>query len=1369
MLLMPPRLFPLRGALAAAILLIVAPPLSLAGDGASAPPCVVINEVHYDADPKTELAEFVELLNAGDENVDLSGWTLEGAGNFTFPSGTSLAAGEYLVVAEDTATMLSKFAVSTPHQYPGKLNNDGDDLRLSDAAGGLIDRVDYSAGFPWPTTARGEGPSMELMNPSLDNDLGGSWRSASVGYSGPALTFVAPADAAWHYRKGTSAPAVDGSGKQWFDNGYDEAADGEWLVGQTPIGRGDGDDNTVLSDIQNSYISVFLRHQFTVDPGGDLPGSLLLRAYYDDGCVVYINGREVERFSLAAGAIPFPPTDDFASSHEARDWEESVLTGSAAYLQPGTNTIAVQVINASIGSSDLSIDIELKTPPVSNAPGVPSPGAPNSVFTLRPPPQVRQVDHAPEQPSAGQAVTISAKVTDPEGVAGITLAYQIVDPGAYIRQRDAAFETAWIELPMLDDGSAGDAVAGDDRYTAIIPAAVQAHRRLVRYRITTMDSGGSSVRVPLVDDPQPNFAYFCYDGVPAWSGANQPGTSAAQEFPAELMADALPVYHLITNGTDASNSQYSSGSQDVRMWGTLVYDGVVYDHIQYYNRGEASTYRSGKNKWRFKFNRTHDFKARDLHGNSYKVGWKTMNFNACAAPWMPVNRGMAGFDEAVPHRLYQLAGVPSSNTHWLQFRVIGGADEAPANQYAGDLWGLYLAVEHVDGRFLDEHDLPDGNTYKIRGGAGDKKNQGPTQPLDNSDWTPFWNTSSSTGTVTWWRDNFNLHTFYGFRAINRAAGNVDLRDSTNYYMYHHPDGRWNVIPWDLDMMYIPETHWSGVIRADACLSNGEIRIEFENRCRELLDLLFSDSARRGGQAAQVVDELASVLHPPGNEQSMVDVDQFMWNYNPRSINGHNGQFYVNPKSQNNRGGTWTRTLPTPDHEGFQENMIEYMYDTRPGGGFAVGDGDERGYGFGYLSMEANDAAIPTRPAITYSGDSGFPTDGLRFTSSAFSDPGGAASFASMQWRVGEISNPDTPGYTAGEPWVYEIEELWDSGQIAPFAAEFDLPVGVLRPGHSYRARVRYFDNTGRASHWSEPLEFVASKPDVSNYLDGIVVSEIMYHPAADAALEFVEIMNIGPTTLDLAPLRFTKGIDFDFADAAITSIAPGARVLLVEDRTAFEAVHGNALPVAGEYQFASSNNLSNSGERLKLSFGAGTAIRDFDYDDAAPWPLSVDGGGPSLVLIDPMSNPDHSLATNWRPSTAATGNPGNSDASAPFAGDPDLDGDTDGRSAFMEHAMGSSDSSPELGSGYSVGIGHFDDATETERPYLTISFQRNLAADDVEFEVQVSTGLTDWSALGTLYVSAIYNGDGTETVTYRSVLPLASISREFLRLAVRSR
>ena len=202
----------------------------------------------------------------------------------------------------------------------------------------------------------------------------------------------------------------------------------------------------------------------------------------------------------------FPPTENYAAGHEADDWEEKVLTGTAAYLHPGANTVAVQIINERIGSSDLSIDVELKTPSQSNAPGTPSPGAPNSVFTRRAPPQLRQVEHSPEQPMAGQDVVVTTKVTDPDGVAGVTLSYQIVDPAAYIRKSDAAYETAWTDLPMLDDGSAGDAVAGDDRYTAIIPAALQTHRRLVRYRVTAADTGGSSVRVPLADDGQANFA-----------------------------------------------------------------------------------------------------------------------------------------------------------------------------------------------------------------------------------------------------------------------------------------------------------------------------------------------------------------------------------------------------------------------------------------------------------------------------------------------------------------------------------------------------------------------------------------------------------------------------------------------------------------------------------------------------------------------------------------------------------------------------------------------------------------------------------------------------------------------------------------------
>jgi hypothetical protein len=84
-------------------------------------------------------------------------------------------------------------------------------------------------------------------------------------------------------------------------------------------------------------------------------------------------------------------------------------------------------------------------------------------------------------------------------------------------------------------------------------------------------------------------------------------------------------------------------------------------------------------------------------------------------------------------------------------------------------------------------------------------------------------------------------------------------------------------------------------------------------------------------------------------------------------------------------------------------------------------------------------------------------------------------------------------------------------------------------------------------------------------------------------------------------------------------------------------------------------------------------------------------------------------------------------------------------------------------------VGLFDDGSGTHRDYLSITYERNLAADDVIFEVQVSADLAAWSLLGTTYVSAIHNGDGTETVTYRSSTPLVSTAHEFIRLLVRAR
>lgn len=1328
---------------------------------------VVINEVHHDAEPKTERAEFIELFNAGDVTVDLSNWHLKGVQDFIFPGGTSLAPGQYLVVAEDSATMLSKFGVTTPHQYLGGLNNDGDDLRLLDGTGAEIDRVNYQSGFPWPTAARGTGASMELIHPALDNDLGGSWRSSGTGAVGPPVTYL-PAGSTWRYRKGTSEAStpIDDWRKLNF------AEDVSWLSGPAVIGYGDGDDATVLADMQNGYSSVYLRKTFDIS-ADNIPSALLVRVYVDDGAIVWINGIEVGRPSVSAGEKAY---NDFAINHDPA-WEEIVVNNASNILVGGTNIIAVHALNTQLNSSDFSIDVELKAPDPGAASGQPTPAAANSVASVTATgaaPAIRQVAHQPVIPADGQSVSITAKVTVPDGVGPVTLSYQLVDPGSYIRKSDAGYDTTWTTLAMVDDGSGGDALPADGIYTATMPAATQVHRRLVRYRITVEDTLGNSVRVPYADDESPNFAYFVYNGVPAWDAASQPGSTGLENFPATVMANSQPTYHLIANSSDVTNSQYNGGFNGTRMWGTMVYEGIVYDHIKYYNRGEVSTYVSGKNKWRFKFNRARDFEARNIYGQRYASMWKTMNFNSCASPWVAANRGIAGLDEAVPHRLHRLAGVPGSMTHWVHFRVVDAADEAPTDQYGGDLWGQYLAIQHLDRRFLEEHGLPDGNIYKIEGGSGDKKNQSPTQTEGSSDWSTFYGASGNLNTVSWWRSNFDLDSFYGFRAINRATSNVDLRDGSNYYMYHHPDDRWRVMPWDLDMMFAPVTHQSGTIRADRCLDHPEINIEFKNRCRELLDLLFSDIGRHGGHAAQVVEELSRIVNPTGVPLTLVDADEFMWSYHPRTSGSHRGPWYELTKFETRLSTDYLRTIPTADHEGFQQSIIDFMFDTRTGGGFAVNDTIEDGYGFGYLSLEAADIAIPDQPTISYNGTTGFPADGAAFQSASFNDPQGAGTFGAMEWRIGEIRNPSTSSHVAGEPWVYEVTSIWESGETTTFDSAIVIPTTVLRTGHTYRARVRHADNTGRWSHWSDPLEFVATEPAVAVFQQNLVITEIMYNPPGGSDYEFIELKNVGATSLDLTDVRFTKGIDYDFPDQ--TMINPGEHLLVVRDQAAFESRYGTGLPIAGEW--TPGDKLSNGGERLKLSLGAGTAIHDLDYLDVAPWPVSPDGSGYSLVLRYPdfLPVPDHALPSSWRASASVYGSPGADDflsysewANETFTAaellDPaisgtDADPEHDGLPNFLEFFFHSNPKAPD-GSPTTLDI-------TSGTPTLTF-LRRNSASDSIDFEVQASSDLLSWQSASTDWTMAtIDNGDGSETVILTRTDPVAAGETLFVRLQLSS-
>jgi len=1202
---------------------------------------VVINEIHFDPDDSTEQVEFIEFYNADSAPVDLSGWVIDDAVDFVFPDGAMLPVDGYVVITQDSAEFEAKYGVAALGQWEtgDRLSNDGENIQLRDSLGEVVDEVDYQLGFPWPTVGE-VGSSIELIHPSLDNNLAGSWRASSDESNLPqtAQTLLDDQDENWRYRKGTSEASTPFDA--WRFPSFVE--DASWSTGQTSIGYGDGDDNTLLSDMRFNYSSVYLRNTFTIS--GAIPDTLRLQVYVDDGAMVWINGARVGLFHVADEDLAF---DDFASNHDATSFEERILTGASQYLTAGENTIAIHALNTNLTSSDFSIDARVIIPAASDISGDPTPGEINSVFSTNAAPQIRQLSQSVDQPTSGEDVIVTIKATDPDGVQGVTLDYQLVDPGNYIRLTDAAYDTSWTTVVMHDDGMNGDAIAGDDVYSVTLPGSLQTHRRLVRYRITATDTLGAAVTGPYADDPQPNFAYFVYDGVPDHTASLRPGSEPNVNY-AGAKLDDIATYHLIANSSDVNNSQYNGSFNLVQFNGTLVYDGIVYDHIEFRNRGRASTYQVGKNKWKLNFNRGHSFQVRDDYGNLREEAWDKINILPGTNPWWRNDVSTDGtvLFEPAAFKLYELAGTPAPRTQYFQFRVIDGADESDASdQYDGDFWGLYIGIEQPDGRFLDERGLPDGNIYNMHGGAfgaTSQRNQGSQQPSDRSDLVDFVNgVDGGFETLQWWQENLNFESYFAWNIINHAVNNSDIRPDENVNYYHNQENdQWYTVPWDLDLTFEDAPHHGNEVtnREDirtVLADHPEVLQAYENRLREIQDLLFNNN-----DAALVVEELANILTLGTGDQTIVDANQAQWDYHPRK----------------RKAGIWYENfnpalLPSEDFAGLTTYMQDFL---SPGG-----------YGYNLVDGRAGDQSdIPTTPTLSYVGEPSFARDGLVFETTAFIDPQGAGTFGGIEWRVAEVHNASVANYDPSQPYVYEIEGTWESGELSTFSNQITVPGIAVEAGKTYRARVRMQDDTGLWSHWSDAQEFLVT-PTVANDAEHLRITEIHYNPAEPTAaeitagfddkdeFEFIELLNTSAQPIDLQLAEISGGVDLTFVDSTV--LAPGERVVVVENQAAFEFRYGTSVRIIGEW----SGGLSNGGESLVLSDQIGQAVHSFTYQDGddpgeEAWPTAPDGGGPSLVVVD--TEGDYNDGANWQASSTIGGTPGAEEMSPSIAGDYDGNG-----------------------------------------------------------------------------------------------------------------
>ncbi len=359
------------------------------------------------------------------------------------------------------------------------------------------------------------------------------------------------------------------------------------------------------------------------------------------------------------------------------------------------------------------------------------------------------------------------------------------------------------------------------------------------------------------------------------------------------------------------------------------------------------------------------------------------------------------------------------------------------------------------------------------------------------------------------------------------------------------------------------------------------------------------------------------------------------------------------------------------------------------------------------------------------------------------------------------------------------------GAVAASALTYSAPLAINAP---VLVRTRFL-NTGAVWSAIDDAAFTIYPPAAAGNL---VVSKLHYHPptptaaeitagfTSSDAFEYIELQNISAGTLDLRGVAVTDGVVFSFASAAITSLAAGARVLVVANPAALAARHGTGLPVAGTF----TGSFHNAGEFVRVADVNGATIRQFTYDDLAPWPTAADGAGAALVLVNANANPDPNVAANWRASYVPGGLPGAADAwtvavwraqnfSAADRADPakeatvwgdNADPDIDGFTNYAEFALASSPLNPQSRPAQTVTT--FTDP-QTQQQYLQITMLVRDGLAGVTLTAQGANNVGTWSAGPTL-ISSVPQGNGTSLATWQDNIALAADpnARRFLRLQI---
>lgn len=158
-------------------------------DSSYTEPKIVFNEINYNSSLSFNTEDWIELYNNSDRDIDISGWIFKDSDDlhiYTFPNGTVIKENDYLVLCIDT-TLFKTFYPDVKNFIGNTgfgLSGSGELIRLYNNEMKMMDSLVYDDNAPWPSEPDGNGHTLSLKNPDLDNSLGENW-AASIGYGTP--------------------------------------------------------------------------------------------------------------------------------------------------------------------------------------------------------------------------------------------------------------------------------------------------------------------------------------------------------------------------------------------------------------------------------------------------------------------------------------------------------------------------------------------------------------------------------------------------------------------------------------------------------------------------------------------------------------------------------------------------------------------------------------------------------------------------------------------------------------------------------------------------------------------------------------------------------------------------------------------------------------------------------------------------------------------------------------------------------------------------------------------------------------------------------------------------------------------------------